>query len=329
MSCYPRITFRLALLALLAASPAAAQSPSPAPPDTATNLKVLPVGTPRHEVVRIMRGYARALGVECQYCHVGDERRPPKPQDFALDDKPTKDRAREMMRMVEDINHTYLARLDKRSEPPVGVECATCHRGVAQPRMLRDVLKTAYIAGGIDSALASYRALRERYYGAAAYDFGDGTLVDLAGSVRTDGHAHDALRLLAYNVQVNPSSVWAKRQHATGMILDAFTSGGVDDGGGTYRAMRQTYGDTLTYDGILGDVGRQLITAGRTDAGMAALALAVAEFPRSVRALVNLGDALARKGDAEQAQAAYDKAARIDPNDPMVRQRTGAPGARR
>ena len=108
---------------LALATPARAQAPS----DTTTNLKVFPVGTPRQDVIRAMREFDRALGVRCTYCHVGDERRPPKPADFALDDKPEKGRAREMMRMVADLNGTYLKRLDRRADPPVAVQCATCH----------------------------------------------------------------------------------------------------------------------------------------------------------------------------------------------------------
>jgi tetratricopeptide (TPR) repeat protein len=328
-----RIPTLLTLVAALVTAPATAQSPSPtagqrpAPSDTTTNLKVLPPGTSRSEVVRIMRGYARALGVDCTHCHVGNDRRPPRPEDFALDEKPEKQRAREMMRMVNDINTTYLARLDKRSEPSLQVECATCHRGITEPRMLRDVLKSAYGTGGVDSTLARYRTLRTRYYGTAAYDFGDGPLVDLARALRDDGKSADALRLLAFNVEMNPTSTFARRQHATAATFEAFSTGGVEPGGAAFHSMKDTYGNEVVSDALLGDVARQLLAAGKVEAGMAALSLAVAEYPQSTRALINLGDALARQGDRAQAAAAYQKAARLDPTDPLVQQRLAPPGA--
>jgi hypothetical protein len=41
-------------------------------PDKFTNLKILPSGVPRAELVRVMREFASALGVRCNHCHVGE-----------------------------------------------------------------------------------------------------------------------------------------------------------------------------------------------------------------------------------------------------------------
>ena len=41
-------------------------------PDKFTNLKVLPADASRAEVVRVMRGFASALGVRGNHCHVGE-----------------------------------------------------------------------------------------------------------------------------------------------------------------------------------------------------------------------------------------------------------------
>src|SRR5262245_28770953 len=118
------------LIACIAIGPVSAQQR-----EEFKNLKVLPKDIKPEELRAMMGGCTRALGVRCVYCHVGEEGKL-KPQDFALDDKPTKRKAREMLRMVKAINETYLAGLESRSKPPVGVQCVTCHRGAATPRML-------------------------------------------------------------------------------------------------------------------------------------------------------------------------------------------------
>src|SRR6185503_17501857 len=111
----------------------------------------------------------------------------------------------EMMRMVLAINQDYLSKVADRNTPPSVVTCATCHRGIAQPRPVQQVIVSAYDAGGIDSAKAAYRALRERYYGSAAYDFGEVPLADVAAAVsRMGAKIEDVERLLALNVEMNP-----------------------------------------------------------------------------------------------------------------------------
>jgi len=198
-------SLRIVLLLAVLAVPAAAQ-------EKFTNLKVLPQDIPPQQLHQTMDGFTRALGVRCIHCHVGQEGKPFKHEDFALDDKPAKLKAREMMRMVSDINNKYLANLPDRSSSPVKVECITCHRGVTQPRQLHDVLDATYDGGGIDSTVARYQALRAKYYGRAAYDFGEVPLTLVADHARTAGHAADAERLLAMNVDANPTSDFARRQ---------------------------------------------------------------------------------------------------------------------
>lgn len=116
------------LLATLA-GPVAAQGQQPAP----KNLKVLPKDMPRQQVVQIMRGFTRGLGVRCTHCHVGEGDDQSK-FDFGSDDKPAKNVARKMLTMVMDINGKHLAGV---GEPPAAgaskVTCYTCHRGTTKP----------------------------------------------------------------------------------------------------------------------------------------------------------------------------------------------------
>ena len=95
-----------------------------------SNLKVLPKDMTAQQVVTIMRGYERQLGVECEYCHAKDPAT--GRNNFASDANPMKDRARVMMHMSEEINQHFLTQL---KTPPADqqVSCGTCHRGNAKP----------------------------------------------------------------------------------------------------------------------------------------------------------------------------------------------------
>lgn len=110
----------------------AGQQPAP------TNLMVLPKDMTRQEVVQVMRGFTRALGVRCQHCHVGEGNDLSK-FDFASDEKPAKDIARTMLTMVGEINAKYLAGVGEPAPAAPGgapapkVTCYTCHRGATKP----------------------------------------------------------------------------------------------------------------------------------------------------------------------------------------------------
>ena len=93
------------------------------------NLKVFPQNIPREELIAHMRSFNRALGVRCDFCHVpiagsADE------FDFPSDAKPAKDAARVMIRMTNDINNDYVAKIEGMYTT---VSCWTCHRGATRP----------------------------------------------------------------------------------------------------------------------------------------------------------------------------------------------------
>src|SRR5262245_55105373 len=120
----------LAVVARPARSQATAEKPR--------NLKVLPADLSRDSVVRIMRFVvASGLGVTCSYCH-GAPGVPFDSIDFASDERPTKQIAREMLRMTGRINGELLSAIPGRGSPPIEVQCITCHRGAPRPLMLED-----------------------------------------------------------------------------------------------------------------------------------------------------------------------------------------------
>lgn len=176
------------------------------PPDSLKNLKVLPATTTPREVVAIMRGITGALGVRCQFCHIGEEGASLQTFDFVSDQKRTKQTARLMMQMVKEINEQTLAKLPERPAPPVEVTCLTCHRGVSRPIPLGTIIAEAVAAGGPDSARKAYQQLRTRYYGRAAYDFGEPSLVGTALDLVRTGKYDEALAILRINDEQFPTS---------------------------------------------------------------------------------------------------------------------------
>jgi hypothetical protein len=129
----------LAMVAL-AGSVAMAQAPegrrggAPAAPPEPHNLKVLPASTTTAAILPIMRNFAAAIGQNCGYCHVWTGPGLPT-NDYASDEKPAKEVARVMMRMAGTVNETIAANIKKPAADLTRVQCMTCHRGEAIPKL--------------------------------------------------------------------------------------------------------------------------------------------------------------------------------------------------
>ena len=77
---------------------AAAKRPTPNIPDHFTNLTVLPVTITKPELMGVMKQFAVTFKVRCSYCHaVSDDL---SEGSFASDEKPTKEEARKLMRLI-------------------------------------------------------------------------------------------------------------------------------------------------------------------------------------------------------------------------------------
>jgi len=199
----PSLTRRLSVAlaaVLLAAAPAVGQWP----PEI-KNLQHFPEGTEFREIMGIMRGFAMDLGVRCQHCHVGEEGQPLATFDFASDEKETKRKARIMLAMVDDINGEHMAKLASEDGAVLRVQCVTCHRGLARPEQLKDILVAT---GGAEPAVARYRELREEHYGTGAYDFSEKTLIQAAEALAGED-ADASVALLNESLIHTPESSWA------------------------------------------------------------------------------------------------------------------------
>jgi len=197
--------FRVALALVTLSAAAAAQAPGKFPPDSLVNTKVIPHNTPVPQVLGLMRNITGDLGVRCQFCHVGKEGQPLSQFDFASDDKRTKQVARQMMLMLQEVNRR-LDTIPARPTPTLQATCGTCHRGLSRPVPLSTHIVETATAAGADSAIRDYRALRARYYGRDAYDFGEPSLNTAAFRLARAGKFDEALALLKLNEEQFPNS---------------------------------------------------------------------------------------------------------------------------
>lgn len=283
------------------------------PPDSFTNLKVLPQDINARELVSLMGSFTRALGIRCSTCHVGEEGQPLASYDFAADDKLLKRKARTMLQMVEHINKEHLADLEERVEPDLKVECATCHRGTREPRMIQDILLTDYEEGGLELTLVTYDSLREQYYGRFTYDFGSVPLSDVGDELRRRGHLADAVKLYEKNVTLLPESVFAQRQHAAFAMLLTFRTEGIEAGTELYRDLKDRYGPEAFPEFLLNSVGYGLLRGDRVEAAIAVFALNVDAYPNSSNVYDSLGEAYMVAGDVERAISNYERSLELNP----------------
>ena len=83
-------------------------------------------GMPAGRLVRVMdMGLSRSLGVGCDHCHVSGE--------WAKEDRPRKQIAREMWAMTQKLNQEMLPAVKGLEVKPPTVNCTTCHRGSRIP----------------------------------------------------------------------------------------------------------------------------------------------------------------------------------------------------
>jgi len=202
---------------LLAAGSAQAQIP-----DKFTNLQVLSKEIAKPELLETMKGFSMSLGVRCTYCHVGEEKPGVPPFtgfQFAPDDKAPKATARAMMKMMSDVNLKYLSEIRTGRDARVQVSCMTCHRGVAVPQPIGQLLLETIREKGIEAGTGKYRELRGQHLGGMAYDFGEAPLSEVARALIADKKVEDALSVAKLNAEFHPAS--ARSQFALGEIYAA------------------------------------------------------------------------------------------------------------
>jgi len=178
-------------------------------PEKPKNLQVLPKDWPGTRLRPVMIGFTRALGVRCSYCHKGEEGKPLSTYDFASDENPNKNRAREMYRMLGDITD-HLKKIEPSGDKRVNMWCHTCHHGRPRPMTLDEELGEQYRKKGTQAALDDYADLKKKYYGRAAFDFGEGSLNVFGYTLLEGNDTTGAIQVFKLNSETFPESpnVW-------------------------------------------------------------------------------------------------------------------------
>lgn len=153
-----------------------------------------------------MRGFSFALGVRCQYCHVGGDGISFEGVEFDKDDDPDKRKARFMLEMVDRLNHEVLARVPDRDDPPTLIECKTCHRGLPKPTLLSREIRRLVDSAGAPAAAAKVKEWRERIGLAGIFDFGEWETNVAAERLERDGRLEDAIGVYQMNSEFYPQS---------------------------------------------------------------------------------------------------------------------------
>jgi len=178
-------------------------------PEHPQNIKVLPSDIKPQELRAAMHEFTEGLGVRCNYCHVGEEGKPFTEWDFKSDDKQTKQTAREMIRMVYDIDE-HLAKITPSGDTRVNVMCYTCHHGRPRPMTLGEEINEAYRKGGLEPAITHLSELKKEYYGKGVYNFESAEVLSDFGNTLLDSSKTDqALRIFKLNVERFPESSYA------------------------------------------------------------------------------------------------------------------------
>src|ERR1700744_4911744 len=115
-----------------------------------------------------MNGIPTALGVQCDHCHAPAHLPPGKALtpgeetlDFALDEKPAKRTARQMLIMLRTINAMVPGAVGKPAGKAMQVKCATCHHGMQPPpQQMAEVLGATTAEKGVPAAIAQFKNLR-------------------------------------------------------------------------------------------------------------------------------------------------------------------------
>jgi tetratricopeptide (TPR) repeat protein len=194
----------IVLSALLIGTPALAQAPQPT--WKGENLQFFPKDISRPELTQRMREFSLSLSVRCQYCHTGGNGISFDGVNFASDEKPAKVKARAMLRMVDQLNHSILPQLPSRAEPRVEVTCATCHRGLALPKSLQTTLLEVIDKDGIPAAVTRYRTLRQDTLIQGKYSFDEWEMNELARRLYEAKKTDAAIAMLELNGEFNPKS---------------------------------------------------------------------------------------------------------------------------
>lgn len=308
------------IMLTLSANPLIAQT------RTFTNLQALPANSSDEELDQAMIANLRGLGLPrrqnsgCLYCHEGDMEVPSSSWDYAADTKLAKRKAREMMVMVREIN-ARLQELESRVAPDLEVTCYTCHAGRTDPRPLRTILTNAYQSGGVESTIARYRVLRDRYYGGDAYDFRFNTLASIAGEMAGRELFDDAIAISRLNEEMFEDEPNARSVTVSLQIRRVIQREGLGSGLTFFdEAMDSNSGGVMNLS-ILDGIGWTFFRSNRQQEALQIFRKNLASYADEYIANESLGDALWLSGNQEDGIAVFEAWLVGHPDHDMARRR--------
>ncbi len=288
------------------------------------NLKVLDRTITSSELNQVMLNNLSGLGLPrrggkgCLFCHAGDMDVPRGEWDFASDEKVEKRKAREMLAMTATINKR-LAGLEERVAPNLQVTCHTCHKGRTDPRSLIDHMLAAYRGKGIDAAVAVYRDLRGRYYGADAYDFRSRTLFSLAAHLARSGAYADGIVLARLNEEVFPGEASVRRGTLTLEIQQTLAGDGTEAALKRFDQVRDTEPAGTITPGVLDNLGWTLFRREQQQDALQIFKHNLEVFGELYIPNESLADALFYSGDQQSGIQVLERWTEAHPDDELAR----------
>jgi len=201
------------------------------------------------------------------------------------------------------------------------VTCFTCHAGRTDPRRLPAMLKAVYAEDGIDATVERYRALRERYFAAGAYDFRPGVLANLAADFARNGAYEDGMRLSALNEEVFAGDAGARRSTISLQLAHTAGLDGVTWALSQYDALSEAEPPGVMTPGVLDGLGWYLFRTDRQDAALTVFQKNRELFPVDYIANESLADGLNLTGDRDAAISMFEEWLVRNPEHAMARRR--------
>ncbi len=270
-------------------------------PDKFENLEIYPKDISRRQLVGAMRNIAGALGVGCKHCHVGESVMTLDNYDFASDEKETKKTAREMMRMVNELNDGFF------KERQSSISCDTCHHGVKQPRSLINVMMDTISDKGIEAGIAEYRDLHASLYGSDSYDFRAATLSNVARRLANQQKQEEAFQLHQLNLEMYPNDALSLFNVGSHLLVSE-----KDMSVAHPYFLKAVAHDSLTAANSLNRLAYYLSSLDRTGEGLHILKLLTVLVPDYANGFDSYGEFLAKEGRIVESIAAYERALQID-----------------
>jgi tetratricopeptide (TPR) repeat protein len=183
------------------------------------------------------------------------------------------------------------------------------------------VLRATYSADGIVATIDKYHELRDRYFGAGAYDFRPAVLVRLANGLAQQGAWDDSLALATMNEEAHPAEPFAARARMTIQVARQFEEHGVAAALAYFDGERGKEAAGVVDDSILDGLGWRIYRQERIDEALHVFRRNLQLFPAEYIPNESLGDALWFAGNKADGIAIFETWVKRNPGNDMGRRR--------